>query len=310
MPDYLAWDGREYYEVKSDEALEPLSILVVDEKQLKSEGVKGGPGSGNFGHAGRTGKVGGSAPGKGGGRQSQSYYQASAENVKKARDHGRARLEKTAKRHKTTTDEVERKISETVSTAVEENPIAIQVSPYALEQILEDGQFRNQFETGTSGGYFDIDHRRERERAGLGIPDGADAAERPVYGWIRTSENLGAAADYGDISVVLKEGVKDRSTVTVGDSLDTFGMGTMVGVPSKRIGIEGFDDQVEALYREGLSGVQYIETQIKGGVRLSDIAEIQFPTHYRDDPEEWAYIQHSLDQAGVQYSFLKWRYLR
>lgn len=41
----------------------------------KSMGIKGGPGSGNFGHAGRPGEVGGSAPGGGsGGRERESGF--------------------------------------------------------------------------------------------------------------------------------------------------------------------------------------------------------------------------------------------
>jgi hypothetical protein len=39
MPDYLAWDGLEYYEVKSDESLTLLSILAVDEN-MKPAGEK------------------------------------------------------------------------------------------------------------------------------------------------------------------------------------------------------------------------------------------------------------------------------
>jgi len=59
--------GHEWYEERADDLwFENVKGLVPDVDWSKVTTTKGGPGSGNFGHGGRPGKVGGSAPGKSG----------------------------------------------------------------------------------------------------------------------------------------------------------------------------------------------------------------------------------------------------
>lgn len=161
-----------------------------------------------------------------------------------------------------------------------ENPIAIRRSVYSTIQILEDGHFKTQFEVGNSGGTYDPQRRLQAEENGLGYPQRypEKPGDRPIYGFVSTPEN--GASDYGDVEWVLKESVKDRSTVTVGDSLYKFEGHAMVGEPYRNPGKGCIEGRAWDYLEKGIGDlpITYLEVQIHGGVRLNDVAKIRIFT--------------------------------
>jgi SPP1 gp7 family putative phage head morphogenesis protein len=185
--------------------------------------------------------------------------------------------------------------------AFKEGNVTIAIKPSDFRKVLEEGKFKNQFETQTSNGLFDPKLRQVSEAAQQQIPIQSEAAQRPVYGYITTKKELqntvpdesvtdaikriwdnklsinSANVDqYGDFRIVLKSDVKNRTTVTIGDSLYQGQLAEHITNPNPDLIQAGF-------YGRGVSphGVfpsfNYMEAQITGGVTLNDIAAIYVP---------------------------------
>ena len=114
----------------------------------------------------------------------------------------------------------------------------------ALIKALQDGRILSQFESGTSQGTYDPTYRRRLEQRAMGVPEMLNDQFRPIYGffpdlnrlfgWTEDGEFVvsygkrknaelpplenSSVAPYGNIQVVLKEGLRERTTVSVGDS--------------------------------------------------------------------------------------------
>ncbi len=93
-----------------------------------------------------------------------------------------------------------------------------------LKSILRDGRQKSQFETGSSGGYYDPEYRAKFEKALFQYPEKIDKTDRPTYGLLVDSSNLSPrgynGGQYGDVLIIYKNEVKRFATFTVGDSLD------------------------------------------------------------------------------------------
>ena len=178
-------------------------------------------------------------------------------------------------------------------------------------------------------GYFGI--RRDAENEMFGEID--DDAKRPVYGYLEhpdrmRSQGAEVGSNYGKVQLVLKSDVKSRATYTVGDSLDDQQLwGKVVGAVNdpashrnlkanytpesiaqyqwkKNIEanlnsnewklVESYVDQGKAHHAER-ARPQYLETQVFGGVKLSDIREMRIPEGVEITPAQWK----KLDKAGV-----------
>lgn len=97
----------------------------------------------------------------------------------------------------------------------------------AGEGILATSDIRSQHETGTSQGYNHPPTRRQVERE-LGFSD------HPVYGMLETGYrpepgSPPSGAHYGEMRLTMDSNVRDRTTATFGDSLDT-----MIGSEERR----------------------------------------------------------------------------
>lgn len=232
-------------------------------------------------------------------------------------------------------DELHAAIAEQVTEAMKSylddvrgGEIHIALPDAALDAILGDGRFKSQFEAGKSKGLFSPERRREVERKNMGIPADLPDELRPIYGFQPLPEDpmavtMGhAASTYGPLVVRLKPTVRDRATMTVGDSLDhgihpvplagdVSGDQVLAGTAAD---YTVFHNAQQAVYRDLVEGILgkdyewaepdmvetdffYSEVQIHGGVSASDIAEVIYPPGDPLDPELVA----RLDALGISY---------
>jgi len=202
---------------------------------------------------------------------------------------------------------------ERITSAMRDGQVTIAVSESVLGSVLEDGRYKNQFETRTSGGKLDTGIRKVGEGLATGTPAGTKLSERPVYGFLTDNESVhtyqGTAeaakvgADwsekhgierglrwenitsvnnynveqYGEIRFTLKPEVRSRTTATVGDSLRNGVMADAVNNPRPDLLNMGLYKAGAVHHMAGNPTADYIETQIHGGVNVSDIERIYAP---------------------------------
>lgn len=175
----------------------------------------------------------------------------------------------------------------------------IAVSDDDIFKVISDGRFKTQYETRDSNGAYMPMLRRTRETAYMGVPQGAPATERPIYGFlaVQTSgktPNTGSynsdrwnvdnsdVAQYGDVRVVLKENVVERTSYTLPDSLDGYALSRPLGevhTPATVAAAGIHHDQV--ISSGGFQREGYAEAQVRGGVKLADIKEIVVVPKYK-----------------------------
>ncbi len=194
----------------------------------------------------------------------------------------------------------------------------IRIRPNQFLSVLGDGRFKSQFETGTSGGILDAETRRRVEARVLGLKPNTSAPERPIYGYFSGADfkdfetpHEVVVKGYGHISVKLKPGVRKRASATGGDSLVRVGilqgrMAADADSTSAGIGDYNWKKVHDAIFNRGLTGealrremihqLQYIEAQFHGRLGIEDIAEVAF----RSEPP--APLREALDAKGI-----KWR---
>lgn len=143
-------------------------------------------------------------------------------------------IKKVAQELGVSEEEAKRAIENGLTRIVEESDFTMRITARNLERVLDGGYFKNQFETGSSGGMYDPDERARLENRMFNVPiKNFDDANRPVYGMFcpRYDENdygiryyyaRGAGSWYGDgVTVVLnKDALYNNATMTIGDSLD------------------------------------------------------------------------------------------
>ena len=169
----------------------------------------------------------------------------------------------------------------------EKGRVMVSVPSDYLDDILSDG-LKNQFDSGDSGGVLDNDIRAVDEAAHQGIRPDAPGSERPVYGYIGMpgNEHPMSVHNYGDVTLVLKDSVRGRTTVTLGDSLNT--NATPVPLEGQITPRQVSDASARNIFQDDFiqfakngsrgmdAGLTYMEAQIKGGVRREHISMIVF----------------------------------
>lgn len=194
-----------------------------------------------------------------------------------------------------------------------EGDVMMKVPSEHLDSILAVG-VKNQFDTGESGGLLDNDLRAVNEFAAHGVLPNAKGADRPVYGFIGQPgrEHPGSLMDYGDVTLVLKDNARDRTTVTLGDSLNTFS--TPVPLKGRLTDRQVSDmtavspfsrdsNDYEMVASQGVaalsSGKIFMEAQISGGVSRSDISRIVFARRFHS-ASKVASLRASLADEGIE----------
>lgn len=206
------------------------------------------------------------------------------------------KMKETLQRADTTYDELKNHWQQ----IIDEGELRIDVGRDTLSQILSDGRVKTQFETGTtSSGNMSPQWRADFERRLFGYPDNLDPAKRPIYGYVGEAKN-GSQTIYGDTSIVLKEEVRDRTTMFIGDTLDMLDNGLQRDMlpfrannfdPVTALDWDLFDYSTSMSPKEAAAftkrilletdttrpfGTPYLETQVHGGVTIDDIAEVVF----------------------------------
>lgn len=188
---------------------------------------------------------------------------------------------------------------------VAQQEVKIRISDDAARQVLEEGRVKNAYEVldaADNPNYMST--RSNIESTFIGVPEEAVASQRPIYGVIN---NYQAADRYGGVSIVLRNDVKGRTTMAVGDSFNG------VNPVSLRDILEGtatVDDMGRAIsdftWAEIRSGKvslrdatksQYWEAQIHGGVTLKDIARLEVPEGWLESLSPAA--RAALERSGI-----------
>jgi hypothetical protein len=153
----------------------------------------------------------------------------------------------------------------------------------ALKMIIKDKKFKSLNEVKTNfGGRYEIAetyraNRKSLENETWGIPV---SGPQPIYGYMdqkitihRTTGNTlqdPSVTQYGEIQIILKDDVKNRTTITLGDSLN-----------SKRTPVEinqalaGNLSNAQVSSAVDIGAYDYYEAQIHGGLSINDIKEIR-----------------------------------
>jgi hypothetical protein len=225
------------------------------------------------------------------------------ESVMSAEAAARASIKRYAEDVEITYEEAEARILAEMQEAAKA-PISIRAGLKGAEGIVADERFKNQFETGTSGGAFAPDFRRECEYNGLGVPVGAGADARPIYGYLAYGTNY--ATQYGMVEFRLKESVKNRATMTADDSLAGFDQRYLVGTPVNKPGLGGADDNADRIIHKE---IDYYEVQIKGGIGLKDVQQVIFHQRAFWGPgmlqPEFQKLEAKLRSKGIEVSYDK-----
>jgi len=243
---------------------------------------KGGPGSGFHGHKGRPGKVGGS--------RSENVinipYKPDENSMKSARIAARHHIE--ALLLDPNYQNYVQPMLDELPEVIKDSQVRIRVAASDIFSILNDGRFKSQFETGFSNGTYAPDFRKSAENTGMGVPEDLEDSKRPIYGYLYNEElpKCYAVDEYGSVVIVLKDSVKSRTTVTLGDSLYGFEEGKTVATPISDFKIESLNDSLDS-YIDSIyynkHNYLYTEAQIHGGVTINDIDHVEFIPNFAVD---------------------------
>lgn len=126
-------------------------------------------------------------------------------------------------------------VEKALKTLIDNGDFCMRVDKNSLENIIEDKRFKTQIETGILGGAYNPDLRKKATE----ILFGADSSKIPnnayeKYGFLTGKDKSitfldGEAENYGNIIVQFKkENLFDRTTYTVGDSLNNISNGSLL----------------------------------------------------------------------------------
>ncbi len=177
-------------------------------------------------------------------------------------------------------DQAIARINATLQKVVDEGDLAIQVRSADVDSILSSG-FKSGFETRSGAGGMNARYYEQRDwiehiNFGERVVD-----QRPIYGYLDSDAvRTGAAKNYGDVKFLLKDDVRDYTSVSWGDSLNSKSLRPS---PAKSMDWYSVDADLGA-YRDVLAGsvreaqtAGYVELQIHKPLGASDIKSIVFP---------------------------------
>lgn len=222
-------------------------------------------------------------------------FAPSSEQRRKAEDAALSDIKRVAHKLGVSPQEIE----QTCLTRMKEAarvPVSVRSGFDGAEGIARDGKFKSIFETNTSKGIADKGFRATSEEKGLGIPLNANPQNRPIYGYSVVEGT--SVESYGAFEFELRDEVRSRTTMVVGDSLYRFDRSLAVGTPLTSPGIEGLGASAEQVFAGNVSSFSYYELQIQGGVSLSDIKRLII--HRVENIEETRSIAEMFRKLGIE----------
>lgn len=184
--------------------------------------------------------------------------------------------------------------------------------------ILEDGRFKSQFETGDSKGHYATEVRAMEETSQLGLHPSTIPESRPIYGYVSIENPTNqSVAHYGNVRFELKDSVKERTTITDGDSLGSASKPIPMTGPlvteMQAASVEGHGGKLHEFQQTDIyeyvdnsfqyAGLfdngPYIEAQIKTGVKVSDVQKIYISESNSKD--DFAKLIELADKEGIEY---------
>lgn len=200
--------------------------------------------------------------------------------------------------------------------------VVVNIPSHYLQNVLEEGRFKSLFETRKSGGSTNLSVRKNAENLTLGVPSDTEAAKRPIYGYLL---RVGADFDYnrikqyGNVTVILKNDVKHRSSCVIDDSLNMSSLRQAIAQPVMNVdryllsrkedsgeeALKALRSVAEVKTESGIIGGgiyhRYTEAQIFGQVTLDDIEEVVFlkpnvKVYGSDDK-----LRSKLDELGIKH---------
>lgn len=219
------------------------------------------------------------------------------------------------------------RIQKDFETILSESEPVTRTTMSALGKILESGRFKTQIETNTSKAFKDADTRLSIDEKLFDFPKAGDPTKRPIYGYLGKADGsdndpyeLGSKnsrgekmmsqdqlLQYGDLIVSFKPEMRNRTTMTAGDSLDQ-NRGRYSLTPTPLSNPDAFSQSPltvkyllsgDALKHKSL-GQGYQEAQLHGGVSVSDIKHVTF----RSEKQPSKTMLKKLDSLGITYSIL------
>lgn len=239
----------------------------------------------------------------------QRHYDAIAERQRRG-------VDALALKHGMSVPEYQRAVAAKLTTLFADGQVQIRLSPDTLRQVLADGRFKSQFESGTSGGILAPMQRAGWEQQMFDSRLEMRGVDRPIYGYVadRQRDDLNGPLNmYGTVIVWLKDSVLDRTTACVGDSFNASAQPMPVASPDMTIVPPAYLDPDRVVRRYSVdprdplewrslrdSGAAYIEAQIHGGLKAADIAAVEFAP-YGYDIRPGSDVLARLKDEGIPY---------
>lgn len=201
-------------------------------------------------------------------------------------------------------------------------PIVIHLNlDKAMKFLCDDSEYRNQFETGTSGGALSKESRIQWERTLFNrIYDKSENSEKVKYGALNiTCDPVGvvSAYGYGDSYLKLNNEIKSRTTFIHGDSSK---QDLHIVTFSSPVPILNFLDNSSTKSRELADVIDiaigkkefapphrcYIEAQIHGPVRLNkDIDVLMVNKRHKNNPIMIDMLEYFTNKHNCKYKFME-----
>lgn len=204
-------------------------------------------------------------------------------------------------------DEVKKTVREKMQRIVDQSEVFSRVPDEKAMLAILEGGFKNQFQLGKSAAVYDPKGRAIAEARAMGVPMDTPHDQRPIYGYLSSSKippEQEAAEGYGDFIVKLKPHMKERSTISFGDSFRGSTNNEFLSVSSTEASHNaihpaaiagaglGSLDSIEAF---NAKQKKYIEAHMHGGVTPDDIESI------RVKGEPSAELRQRLDASGIKW---------
>lgn len=199
-------------------------------------------------------------------------------------------------------------IGNKMSEVIKNSEYAIRVDTKIFDKILDDGHFKNQFETKTSGGALNFDYRKKATKQLFGKGAIKDVKNYEKYGYLGTKDFIEDAHDYnlrqyGNCIIHFdKKYLKNKVTYTLDDSLGQALNKVTVAGDSENPRANGINKKhlkewvpwfekrrnkmLEISDFKKDTPIRYIELQYHGELKIDFIKEICFTGQYTEVPDE------------------------